>query len=149
MYRNKTCSPSSPLKFISLYTLPPAPSRAPGGLIVVSIGSRTATLTWTELAEGDRNGIIRDYLIRVVPAESSHWLQPSRHVASSPELTITLSNLHPHTNYNVCVAAFTIAAGPYSNKTLILTEQERKLKDKIFVYCIGKFFGWSNIWRFH
>ena len=74
----------------------------------------------------DQNGIIRDYLISVVPTEPVPWLQPSRYAVASPQLSYTVPDLHPHSYFNVCVAAFTIAAGPYSNKTLVQTKPERK-----------------------
>ena len=103
-----------------------APSVAPDGLTAQYVGSRNVTLTWNKLAAEHQNGDISYYTIYLLPTESFSWLRPSKHIALFPDHSYTVLNLHPHSNYNISVAAFTIAAGPNSTAMSIQTRQERK-----------------------
>ena len=103
-----------------------APSGSPYNLMVDEVGSSNISLLWTEPDQHEQNGIIRHYLIYLIPTDSSSLLVTSTHITSSSSTSYSLSGLHPYTSYNITVAAVTVAPGPNSTEVLVQTEEDSK-----------------------
>lgn len=78
-------------------------------------------MSWTPPVADDQNGIIREYRVQIVELESGMIYN---HV--TPTTSITVSSLHPDYTYGCSVAAFTVAEGPYSDKTNLTTPEDGK-----------------------
>ena len=78
-------------------------------------------LTWTSPPAIDINGLVRHYSILVEESETGRsW----SFIHIEPEISI--GSLHPYYNYECKVAAFTVGLGPYSNSTLVTTNEAGK-----------------------
>lgn len=69
----------------------------------------TLTLTWNALPEGHRNGVVRHYIVHILEAVTMFTFQQVLYTTSA-----TVSSLHPYYTYNLSVAAYTVAMGPFS-----------------------------------
>ena len=98
-----------------------APSAAPQNLIGSAQSDTIIDLTWTSPPAADINGIIRYYSILVEESETGRsW--SFTHI--EPEISV--GSLHPYYNYECDVAGFTVGLGPYSNSTVIQTNEAGK-----------------------
>lgn len=98
-----------------------APSTAPSPLVLHDYTSQSINLVWESPPEEDINGILRQFVIRVVEHETGRIFTNT----SSYE-QITLLDLHPYYTYSVSVAAETIDTGPFSNNITIQLAEEGK-----------------------
>lgn len=76
---------------------------------------------WESPPEEDINGVLRQFVIRVLEHETGRIITNT----SSYE-QITLLELHPHYTYSVSVAAETINTGPFSNNITIQLAEDGK-----------------------
>ena len=110
------------LKITVVLSLHAVPSGRPFNLMVTAITPYNISLSWTKPEAAQRNGIIRYYLIYLTPVDS-----PSSSISrntSSSSTSYTVTALHPHTSYQITVAAVTIAVGPNSTAELTRTEED-------------------------
>ena len=89
---------------ICLYTVPGGP---PLNLSSNVNSSSTATVQWRPPQADLQNGIIQFYSIQLVAAETGSMLE-----YTSTELSLTVTDLHPHYTYTCTIAAVTVAPGP-------------------------------------
>ena len=93
-----------------------APSGSPGAPTSSSTTSTSITITWTEIACLDRNGVITGYTIRYESVNTS----PT--IITSTDRSIVISGLTAFTNYTVSVRGVNGAGdGIYSAETVIRT----------------------------
>jgi len=82
--------------------------------------STSITLTWTEIAESDRSGVINSYVIRYREGTTEQTRS-----TQSNALTFTLTGLNPFSNYTFAVAGMNNASrGPFSADSGIITTAE-------------------------
>jgi len=86
-----------------------APSSAPTNLVAEAIDAFTLSLTWNTVPEGHRNGVIRHYTVNILETVTMFTFQQMSYTTSA-----TVSSLHPYYTYNLSVAAYTVAMGPFS-----------------------------------
>ena len=95
-----------------------APSSAPTVTYVVQ-DSTTVRISWTSIPVASRNGVVRQYQIRLRNIEDGNERMFTD--SSSP---LIISDLRPFYNYRVSVAASTVALGPYSSEVSIQMPQD-------------------------
>ena len=117
---------ASPVWLLTSIMISTAPSGSPYNLMVDEVGSSNISLSWTEPDQHEQNGMIRHFLIYLIPTDSSSLLVASTHITSSSFTSYSLSGLHPYTSYNITVAAVTVAPGPNSTEVLVQTEEDSK-----------------------
>ena len=99
-----------------------APTAPPENLIATPLDSTTLHITWQPPVEGERNGIIRRYVINITELNSGNEYQLEN---SSTEITI--QDLHPFYRYSYSVAAETVALGPSTSASIIEMPEDGKL----------------------
>ena len=78
---------------------------------MVAVDSTTLLLSWNELPLPDRNGIIREYIIRLKVVGSGETTEYS--AVTGP---YSITDLHPDYTYSGKVAAVTaVGTGPFSS----------------------------------
>ena len=77
--------------------------------------SNSLTLTWDPPANESQNGVIRQYVMQILEADTGIT---TTYYSNITQLTVI--NLHPHYTYKCSLAAETVAVGPH---TTILTVQ--------------------------
>ncbi|XP_065918563.1 hemicentin-1-like isoform X2 [Dysidea avara] len=102
-----------------IHTLPDIPME-PQNCSAIVVSSTSIIITWSPPLI--TNGIITDYSVSYVPGQSLSTADYSAdgntsvRIGSSSMTNITLTGLRIATNYNVAIAAYTVAGiGPYSN----------------------------------
>ena len=110
------CSVSLPYHTHIIQT---APSAAPSNLRVTRTSPYSLLLRWNLPPPEHRNGIIRRYAIILTPLSSGRRVQQSVFANR-----ITIRNLKAHTTYRCKVAAYTIAAGPFTAEVNITTSED-------------------------
>ena len=95
-----------------------APSTSPGDLQVTVVSSTALHLSWTAPHE-DRNGIIREYRVKVHEIETSQL-----RMYSTVNSFITVQSLHPFYTYRCAVSAFTVATGPFANFSVVMLPED-------------------------
>ncbi len=85
----------------------------------MSVESTSIKLTWISPSDKHTNGKIRLYIINLV-----HLFDNSAVNYSTNATEIGISGLTPYHLYNLRVAAFTTALGPFSNVTELETSQD-------------------------
>ena len=98
-----------------------APTAPPENLIATSLDSTTLHITWQPPVEGERNGIIRRYVINITELNSGNEYELEN---SSTEITI--QDLHPFYRYSYSVAAETVALGPSTPASIIEMPEDGK-----------------------
>ena len=88
------------------------------------INSRTVSFTWDAPLEENRNGIIRQYFIRVIEVDTGRQFE----VVSTTN-SISVSSLHPYYTYQWAVSAFTIGTGPFTEFQNISTPEDGRLRE--------------------
>lgn len=117
-------------------------------MLVNVTGPRNLSLSWSVPDADQQNGIIRNYLIYIIPRVS--WLQATRYVTSVAQTCYAIQELHPFSSYHISVAAVTIGPGPNSTVVLVQTEEdgmETYLFTSVFLYLHAhahSSFGCSN-----
>ena len=96
-----------------------APTLAPQSVEITAIDSRTLSVSWVPPPFEHQNGIIREYRVNVTERETGM----TYHLVTAAT-SITVPFLHPFYMYNCTVAAFTIAAGPYSMELSITLPED-------------------------
>ena len=93
-----------------------APSNAPTSVQGIPLNATTLFMLWQAPQSHHHNGIITAYhvLLREVQTDST-----TLHVLTSNTTSTVISDLHPSYQYEVQVAAVTVAIGPYSNTAVI------------------------------
>ena len=108
--------------FIVLFTI--VPSGYPQDIQNSSISSRTAIISWSPPEEHEQNGIVISYTVLVVKAGSEESFQ-----LTSPDTSVTLTSLMPHSMYSISVSASTsVGPGPYSTTIMLHTLEDGKQK---------------------
>ena len=87
------------------------------------INSQTVSFTWDAPLEENRNGIIRQYFIRVIEVDTGRQFE-----LTSTTNSISVSSLHPYYMYRWAVSAFTIGTGPFTEFQNISTPEDGRLK---------------------
>lgn len=87
--------------------------------------STSLTLFWDPPSNESQNGIIRQYVIRIIEDETS---TTTTYMTNSSQLTV--NDLHPYYTYKCSVAAETVGVGPY---TSVLTVQLDEDSESYFV----------------
>ena len=108
------------LQFTYLFLIYLAPSTSPGDLQVTVVSSTALHLSWTAPLE-DRNGIIREYRVKVHEIETSQL-----RMYSTVNSFITVQSLHPFYTYRCAVSAFTVATGPFANFSAVMLPEDGK-----------------------
>ena len=98
-----------------LFVVPGAP---PQSVTVTSVSSYSIKLSWGGVLCDQRNGEITGYQINYTCTSDDGKVN-----VTGNQMTVTLSNLQPYTDYSISVAAMTVnGTGPFStpvsNKTL-------------------------------
>ena len=80
-------------------------------------------IIWAEPLKNQINGIIRKYVLKLAEVETN----TIRFINESTAQTeIIVSSLHPYYQYEVSVAAVTIATGPFSTPLSVTTNEAGK-----------------------
>ncbi len=118
--------------FLDLITFPlfhPAPSSAPGAVVLEAVDSRTLYISWIAPPQNDHNGIIRSYYISAIELETGWSLS-----VTSATTSVTIPSLHPYYTYLCAVAAVTVNEGPYSVNTSLRLPEDGKEHSTISFY---------------
>ena len=95
---------------MSLYSVPASP---PDNVQADVLSSTEIRVSWTEVPEIDRNGIISMYEVMYEPLMTFGVLTPAK--VNTTNLTIIVAGLEEDVNYNISVRAYTsVGPGPYS-----------------------------------
>ena len=98
-----------------------APSGPPRGVSAIASDSRTIEISWSQPLLEEHNGIIWSYIVNMNTTETGQYTQNR-----TTNTVFTAENLHPYYNYNISVAAVTVAMGPFSAALLQQTPQDSK-----------------------
>ena len=91
--------------------------------------STKVLVSWEEVPDIDKNGIIVEYEVLYEPQETFDGLiLSSSKSVNSTELSTYLTGLQEFVNYNISVRALTsIGPGPYSEERLAMTLEDSNL----------------------
>ena len=107
--------------WIAIPTLEDAPTSPPTDVTIIAHFSTSIVVLWKPPIKQGQNGVITGYVVELSPVSSSYIARQS--VGGNIDL-YTFTNLKPHRNYNVRVAAKTLAGvGPFS---VAITQQTRQ-----------------------
>ena len=92
-----------------------APSASPKGMSWEGSSSTTITIKWGPVPCADCNGNITSYVVmfRENGKEMFH-----NKTTTGVDMEFTITGLEPSTEYEIKVAAFTVAVGPFTNDSL-------------------------------
>ncbi|KAI6661081.1 hypothetical protein LOD99_13803 [Oopsacas minuta] len=100
------------------------PSSAPQNFTATADSDTSLTVSWGDVIEEDRNGIITKYRVCVRITSSGFCLSLAE--VSTPTTQTIVSGLTPNTEYRIFIRAFTSAgAGPYSTPITVITLPEK------------------------
>ena len=99
----------------------PEPSDAPQFVRYTAVTSTSVDLSWSPPPTEHHNGIIRQYIVRVVVQDTGEIF-----IHSTVQLSITVGSLHPYYTYNFSVSAVTVVPGPYSVPLIVQTLPDSK-----------------------
>ena len=95
------------------------PGSSVTNIIATAVNSSTITLSWDEVVEGDRNGVITEYDVCV---EGAGGVCDSVVTVYAPNTQVRISGLTSETEYSLRIRAYTSAgAGPYSQQVFVTT----------------------------
>ena len=100
--------------YLSLFCLSLAPSGPPQLVSAQDVSPTYVILAWDPPLLEVRNGIIQNYIIRIIELETGRALN-----LSTTTTSINVTSLHPYYNYNCTVAAVTSGTGPFSPHLVI------------------------------
>ena len=104
------------LDLFTLHILFSAPSAAPEDIKLKEVTSTSITAMWGPVPCDHRNGNITSYVVRYRKYGGGVFRNEANK-ESTMEFTIT--GLEPSTEYEIKVAAFTVAVGPFTDESLI------------------------------
>ena len=119
-----------------------APTGSPRDVQVSTQDPTTVSVSWGFIQPSLRNGVVREYRVRVTHADSGE--QRILNETASP---LTVSSLHPFYNYVFEVAGFTVALGPFSSPVNVRTPPDGM---HVFDNASGNTLQWtceSLLWR--
>lgn len=93
-----------------------APSSAPANLRGYAVDSTSIYVSWSPPLPEFQNGLIRRYLICITEAETWNTFN-----YTTSQTSYLFHSLHPYYNYEIEVAAVTVASGPFSITLTIQT----------------------------
>ena len=101
------------------------PTRFPEGLTGHNTSSTNINVSWSEVPEADRNGIILSYTVSYQSqTENDSGCENALH----PTRSLELSGLKEFVKYNITVLATTVKGdGPASGVIVVSTDQDSKL----------------------
>ena len=109
---------------IPIYPPHTVPSGPPTNSTSMEVSSRSFILAWDLPAPSERNGIITGYNISITSLDSL-FEEPQQFFTT--ELSLTVDQLEPHTDYVCIIAANTyIGIGPFSLEITVTTAQDGK-----------------------
>lgn len=97
------------MQIYCLISLSLAPSVAPTNIRGLAIDHSSISLEWDAPPTLLTNGIVTVYIVNVTERETGYTFE-----RNGTSTSIVLNSLHPDYVYECRVAAFTIAAGPFS-----------------------------------
>ena len=124
-----------------------APDGPPGNIIAINRTRDSITISWDAVEDNLKNGVLSGYEIfwkevasnvngsikvgwddgkrrKKRDTSSAQAMQKSNDITNYPtihERIYTIPNLTVYTNYSVKIAAYTVALGPYSNETYLMS----------------------------
>ena len=112
-----------------------APDGPPRNVKAINRTRDSITISWVDVEDNLRNGVVRGYEIfwKEVASNVSNsiiveWDGSKRrkkrdvdNFATIQENIYKITNLTVYTNYSVKIAAYTVALGPYSNETYLMS----------------------------
>lgn len=84
------------------------------------MSSTSIHLAWSPPSPELQNGIVRNYMIRVIEVETEQTMDFEVNGSDSTHL---ISSLHPYYTYQCSIAAVTVGAGPPGH-TVVITKEE-------------------------
>ena len=106
------------------------PDGSPENVQADVMSSTEIRVSWTEVSEIDRNGIINMYEVMYEPLGV---LTPA--TVNTTDLTIIVDGLEEDVNYNISVRAYTsVGPGPYSEEITNRTFEDSKWFISIWLY---------------
>ena len=92
-----------------------APSGIPENILVRVLTSTNIRVSWEEVSEVERHGVITEYEIMVEQLISFGERNSESIIVDSRNLSIILMDLEEYMEYNISVRAYTsVGPGPYS-----------------------------------
>ncbi|XP_078354417.1 pancreatic secretory granule membrane major glycoprotein GP2-like [Oculina patagonica] len=113
---------------ICAFTAEDAPSSPPANISVTATAVDTIFITWGEVPEQERNGIVRGYKVYVKNAEQ---VVEHESVVNANVTSLEVSNLVHNTYYCVQLLAYTVADGALSSCVNVTT-----MKDECSNYTV-------------
>lgn len=98
---------------------PAAPTAPPTNLVVTSVTSRTATLSWDPPPHEGQNGIIQQYVLTVNRIDTRYFME-----LTTTSTQLTVGSLSPYRTYLFSVAAKTTRLGPFSMEERIQLQED-------------------------
>ena len=112
-----------------------APDGAPRNLTAINRTSDSITISWGPVEDNLINGVLSGYKIFWKEVASNvndsmivKWNETEHRkkrdidtVPTIQERIYSITNLTVYTNYSVQIAAYTVALGPYSNETYLMS----------------------------
>ena len=93
--------------------------------------STNITIKWDPVPCADRNGNITSYVVmfRENGKEMFH-----NKTTTGVDMEFTITGLKPSTEYEINVAAFTVAVGPFTNESLFASTTGRYISAMHYIY---------------
>ncbi|XP_074633719.1 cell adhesion molecule DSCAML1-like isoform X3 [Acropora palmata] len=108
VYSRNALGTSEPSVFITTETREGAPSKPPNLVNVTAISSKEIYVRWEPPPPDSRNGVIRGYYI-TYKQSNKHYRRKNFTVNGGKTRSYVISNLHPFTEYQIEIQAFTRA----------------------------------------
>ena len=113
---------------INIYLL--EPKRSPEAVAAAAASSKNISVSWSPVITGDRNGIIKGYIVNYQVLPDGDIIPKFSNITSAQQnekQTLILENLNEFTNYSITVLAFTIIGnGPASSPQVVETLEDSK-----------------------
>ena len=102
------------------------PASSPENIQTEVLSSTEIRVSWTEVPERDRNGIITMYEVLYEPLMTFGELTPA--TVTTTNLTIIVGGLEEYVEYNISVRAYTsVGPSPYSEEVTNRTFEDGEL----------------------
>ena len=106
-------------KYLYVVFLFIVPDTSVTNITAIAVNSSTITISWDEVVEEDRNGVITKYDVCVEGAGGACVIVVTVY---APDTQVSISGLINDTEYSIIIRAYTSAgAGPYSQRVLVTT----------------------------